>query len=227
VVVAAADSTGELSMSEHVIRTSTHGRYVVECPEGSGPFLMLMGFHGYAESASIHMEQLRRLDPAHRCLRVSVQGLHRFYSRMQDVVASWMTREDRQLAIADNVAYALAVRDALATEYPCDGRIVVVGFSQGAAQAYRTALALGPACRGVVALGGDLPPDVASEAHRLPPVLIGRGRTDSWYPAERLAADVARLSEAGRDPDVCEFDGGHEWSDAFVARAVDWVSARR
>lgn len=145
---------------------------------------------------------------------------------MQDVVASWMTRQDRQLAIADNVAYVMAVRDALATAYPCEGRILVVGFSQGAAQAYRAALACGSSCVGVVVLGGDLPPDVAPEAHRLPPVLIGRGSADTWYPPERLAADVVTLTAAGHPPEVCEFDGGHEWADVFVDRAAAWVAER-
>lgn len=214
-------------MTEHTIQTSTHGRYLVECPEGAGPFPVLMGFHGYAESAAMHMEQLRRLDPKHEWVRVSVQGLHRFYSRMQDVVASWMTRQDRDLAIADNLAYAVSVREAVAAAHPCAGRIVVVGFSQGAAQAYRSAVAFGRSCVGVVVLGGDLPPDVAPEAQRLPPVLIGRGRADTWYTSERLAADVATMTEAGRPPEICEFEGGHEWSEVFVHVAAGWVTSRR
>jgi len=35
-----------------------------------------------------------------------VQGLHRFYrSRSEIVVASWMTKQDRELAIGDNIDY--------------------------------------------------------------------------------------------------------------------------
>jgi predicted esterase len=214
-------------MTEHTIPVSTHGRYLVECPDGLGPFPVLMGFHGYAESAPIHLEQLHRLDPRHQWLRVSVQGLHRFYSRMQDVVASWMTREDRVLAIADNIAYAIAVRDAVFAGYPCQRRIVLAGFSQGAAQAYRAAVGFGDACMGVIALGGDLPPDVAPAAGALPPVLIGRGRADTWFTAERLAADVARLTDAGLVPQVCEFDGGHVWAETFVDAAAAWLATRR
>ena len=44
---------------------------------------------------------------------VSVQGLHRFYQRRtNEVIASWMTRQDRELAIADNLAYVEGVIDA-------------------------------------------------------------------------------------------------------------------
>lgn len=211
----------------HTIATGTHGRFLVDAPAGGGPWPVLMGFHGYAETAAVHLVALARLDPRHEWLRVSVQGLHRFYTRGQDVVASWMTREDRALAIADNIAYAAAVRAAVARDYPARAPLVVAGFSQGAAQAYRTGLAAGTDCAGIVVLGGDLPPDVAAQATRLPPVLIGRGRADTWYSADQLAADQARLADAGVAHTVCEFDGGHEWAEVFVQAAAAWLAPRR
>ncbi len=210
----------------HVVATATHGRYLVDPPGGPGPFPILFGFHGYAESADAHMAQLTRLDPAHQWLRVSVQGLHRFYARGDRVVASWMTREDRLEAIADNVAYVGAVRSAVERDYPAEARAVVAGFSQGAAQAYRTALSWPGACRGVIALGGDVPPDVAPAAGLLPPVLVGRGSRDEWYTAEKLEADLQVLRAAGVDVTVCEFDGGHEWAEPFVVAATAWLAQR-
>ena len=213
---------------EHVIATAAHGRFLTDRPEGAGPFPVLMGFHGYAESAAVHLPMLARLDPGHGWLRVSVQGLHRFYARgAADVVASWMTREDRAHAIADNIAYATAVHAAVLRDHDGRAPMVVVGFSQGAAQAYRVALAAGPACIGVVALGGDVPPDVADRAGELPPVLIGRGSRDAWYDADALADDVTTLRGAGVDWSVCEFEGGHEWGDVFVTAAGQWIAQRQ
>jgi len=209
------------------IAVTTHGRYLVEAPAGAGPWPVLLGFHGYAETAGVQLVHLTRLDPAGAWLRVSVQGLHRFYTRQQDVVASWMTREDRDLALADNIAYAEAVRAAVDASYATTGAFVAVGFSQGAAQAYRAGLAGGRACAGILALGGDLPPDVAERAAALPPVLIGRGSDDPWYSAEVLADDVARLEAAGVRYTVCEFAGGHEWAPTFVATASAWLASRR
>ena len=211
----------------HTVPTGTHGRVLVDAPAGAGPWPVLMGFHGYAENAAVHLGALARLDPRHEWLRVSVQGLHRFYNRAQDVVASWMTREDRTLAIADNLAYAAAVRDTVARDYATTTPLVVAGFSQGAAQAYRAGLAAGAACQGIVVVGGDLPPDVAANAARLPPVLVGRGRDDTWYTSEQLAADRQCLLAAGVTCAVCEFDGGHEWGDVFVEAAASWLAARR
>jgi predicted esterase len=210
----------------HLVATTTHGRYLVEAPAGAGPFPVLYGFHGYGQSAAAQLPHLARLDPAHAWLRVSVQGLHRFYTRGNQVVASWMTREDRLEAIADNAAYAEAVHQAVARDYPVGPDHVVVGFSQGAAQAYRAAARSAGACRGVIALGGDVPPDVLTGSERLPPVLIGRGRSDEWYTADKLQVDREALRAAGVEVTVCEFDGGHEWGDAFVVDAIGWLAAR-
>jgi predicted esterase len=210
----------------HLVATTVHGRYLVDPPQGPGPFPMLLGFHGYGESAAVHLAELARLDPGHAWLRVSVQGLHRFYTRSNQVVASWMTSEDRLEAIADNVAYASAVRAALARDYSTAPATAVVGFSQGAGQAYRTVAAAPAGVTGVIALGGDVPPEVDPRGRHWPPVLIGRGRADAWYTAEKLAADRDRLRVAGVEVSVVEFDGGHEWGDAFVVAASAWLAQR-
>jgi predicted esterase len=211
----------------HAVVTQTHGRYLVDSPNGAGPWPVLVGFHGYGEHAGVIHAVLARLDPGNQWLRVSVQGLHRFYNRAANqVVASWMTREDRDHAIADNAAYALAVRDALARDYAVATQQVLVGFSQGVAQAYRSAMAYGTPCCGIIALGGDLPPDVAPAAAGLPPVLVGRGRGDAFYTGEMFAADAAKLRAAGVDVTVGEFDGGHEWGDPFVVAASAWLAQR-
>ena len=98
--------------------------------------------------------------------------------------------------------------------------LVYAGFSQGVAMAYRAAASAGHPCRAVLALGGDLPPDVSDEAlAAFPRVLIGRGTGDTWYTEERLALDEARLRAQGVEPETFQFDGGHEWHDAFAQRA--------
>jgi predicted esterase len=222
------DNRGMAETRTHAVVTPTHGRYLVDSPDGAGPRPVLLGFHGYGEHAGVMQAVLARLDPGNEWLRVAVQGLHRFYDRgANQVVASWMTREDREHAIDDNVAYALTVRDVVARDYAVKAQQVLVGFSQGVAQAYRSAMAYGAPCCGIIALGGDVPPDVAPAAAGLPPVLVGRGRGDTFYTGEMFAADVARLRAAGVDVTAHEFDGGHEWSDPFVTAAAAWLAARR
>ena len=127
------------------IATRTHGRYLVDIPEHSRG--TLVGFHGYKENAAIQMDVLRRIAGERPLGLISIQGLHRFYSRGGDVVASWMTKEDREQAITDNVEYVGRVLTAIADDAGITRPLIYVGFSQGVAMAYRTAGARAAAVR--------------------------------------------------------------------------------
>src|SRR5437867_6992748 len=123
---------------ERTIPARTHGRYLVVPPAVSQSAPVLVGFHGYAETAETHLARLRAIPGAERWLVVAIQGLHRFYQRRtNEVVASWMTRQDRELAIADNLAYVASVVDEVGCTWPVRPRIVLAGFSQGVAMAFR------------------------------------------------------------------------------------------
>jgi predicted esterase len=136
-----------------------------------------------------------------------------------------MTREDRELAIADNLAYVRSVVDEVMASAG-SGPVVYVGFSQGVAMAYRAAAFAGVACHGLILLAGDLPPDVAPVAAQLPPVLLGRGVEDRWYTADQARADLAALTRAGVDAREHVFEGGHEWHESFLTRAGTFLDER-
>lgn len=214
-------------MIERTIAAPTHGRYLIAEPAGGGPRPLLVGFHGYAESAEAQLERLLSIPGADGWLRVSVQGLHRFYrGRNSDVVASWMTRQDRQLAIADNVAYVAAVVDEIASERTVR-RIVFAGFSQGVATAFRAAAASPRAIAGVVALGGDVPPELDARAlSAIAAALVGRGSGDTWYGQDAFASDIERLRAAGVALDAVPFEGGHEWTAEFSRAAARFLGER-
>ena len=101
--------------SEPLLRTSearVHGRYLVRTPATAGPWPALFSFHGYGEDASTNMAVLQRIPQASDWLLVAVQALHPFYTKNERIVASWMTRQDRELAIVDNVRYVAGVVEA-------------------------------------------------------------------------------------------------------------------
>ena len=223
-------------MHTHLISTSVHGRYLVEPPTADVPSPpMLVGFHGYAELAEHMLDALRNVRGGRPWLLVSVQALNRFYTRSNDVVANWMTRQNREQAIADNIGYVASVVSAVRREYRCSDTVVYTGFSQGVAMAYRAAAFAAdrsadvPAAAGAIMLAGDVPPDVAPHIGALPRLLIGRGTTDPWYTEPKSAADLQLLAAGGVTPEVRVFDGGHVWHDEFVAAAgrfLDTVAPR-
>jgi predicted esterase len=210
---------GERRREEREIAATVHGRYLFEAPD-AGECPLLVGFHGYGENAERHLEELRRLPGASRWALCAVQALHPFYNRSGDVIASWMTRLQREQAIQDNVRYVAGVIAELKRELPVSDQLVFLGFSQGAAMAYRAAAGSGHTCQGVIVLGGDVPPELESQdLSGFPPVLLGRGTSEEWYDAAKMEHDVELLSRKGADVRPCVFDGGHEWTNEFRAAA--------
>ena len=210
-------------MTVHTIAVTTHGRYLHE-PSGSTPVGLLVGFHGQGETAAIELEHLQSIRGDRPWALVSVQGLNRYYTRRGDVVAAWMTREDRELAIADNIAYVRAVLDEVSgMSGTPPKRVVCAGFSQGTAMAYRTAAFSGQQVAGLIILAGDVPPDVVPTAASLPRVLLGRGSSEEWYTAEKAAVDLARLRQSGVDVIEHVFDDGHVRHPSFAERAGQFL----
>ncbi len=206
------------------IPARVHGTVLYREPieRGGGPVPLLVGFHGYGENAKRHLAELVRIPGTDSCLVAAVQALHPFYTRTQEVVANWMTRFDREHAIEDNIAYTVAAIDRLREMLPGEqtGPLVLAGFSQGVAMAYRAAARLGTQCHGLIALGGDVPPEISNpDLAGLPAVLVGAGLGESFYTPTKLNADIARLRAAGVDARSAPYPGGHEWTEEFRAIA--------
>lgn len=210
-----------MNVIERNIATATHGRFLIAPPSTSEAAPMLVGFHGYGETADTHMARMRAIPSAGEWRIVSIQGLHRFYQRRTDeVIASWMTRQDRELAIADNLAYVSAVIEDVAREWPSP-RLVFAGFSQGVAMTFRAAAACTRPVAGAIAAGGDVPPEIGAAAlATVRTALVCRGSRDEWYTSAKFDADLRRLREARLRVEPLEFDGGHDWS-ADVVQAAD------
>jgi predicted esterase len=200
--------------STYVISARTHGRYLVE--EGP-PERLLVGFHGYGENADVTLAEMLKIPGAGDWTVVAVQALHRFYRGRGSgiIAASWMTSQDRERAIADNIDY---VRSVVA-EFPAPKKLVFLGFSQGVAMAYRAAYTH-PKASAVIALAGEVTPDIQGP---LPPVLIGRGTREEWYTDEKLKKDLSILSSI-TTVETYVYEGGHEWTEEFRTVAGEFLA---
>ena len=193
------------------IETSIHGRVLLEARDKDR---LLIGFHGYGETAEIHLQELLKIPGIEGWSVAAAQALHPFYSKGGTVIgASWMTSLDRELAIADNINY---VRHTVAALPPAR-TVVFLGFSQGVAMAARAAAHI--RCDGLILLGSDIPPDVRDA--KLPPILLARGSRDEWYTDEKFKNDLKFVTPAR----TFVFDGGHEWTDEFRTAAGEFLRA--
>jgi len=207
------------------VETAVHGRYLLRAAPVAHTAPLIVGFHGYGENASAILEALIQIPGIVGWHVASVQALHPFYNRRTgEVVASWMTKQDREQTIADNVAYVARTVLAIGERVPVAGPTVYAGFSQGTAMTYRAAAHASEACAGVIALAGDVPPELAGEASwGRPPVLIGRGTGDEWYNEAKWEHDESLLTSLGSEVETCVFEGGHEWTGTFRRRAGSFL----
>jgi predicted esterase len=208
-------------MRELNIPVTTHGRLLVDETPSAARLKLLVGCHGYAQSADEMMETLRGIPTGAAWTRLSIQALHRFYrGRSGITVASWMTRQHRELLIGDNVAYVDAAVAQVAGARAIE-RLVFCGFSQGVAMAFRAGLLGARKADAVLALGGDVPPELLADADvAFPQVLLARGTRDEWYTDAKLQADESALRARGCRAETLVFDGAHEWHNDFATRAA-------
>ena len=190
----------------------------------------VVAFHGYAQSADDLMSELTQIPGSRAWTLVSIQALNRFYVRGdQRIVASWMTRQDRDQAIADNIEYVNRVLDdvgrpALQGRHK-EPRLFVLGFSQGAAMAYRAGLLGRHRPTGIIAVGGDVPPDAkAVPADRWPRVLVAAGHTDHWFTPDKVQADETFLGAHGVAHELLRYDAGHVFTDEVRAAIAAFVT---
>jgi predicted esterase len=195
------------------VTTTIHGR-LLHVERGSER--LLVGFHGYAETAEPHLEELERIPGIGEWSVAAVQALHPFYTRSGAVVANWMTKQDRELAIDENLDY---VRQVLAA-IPRPETLVFLGFSQGAAMAARGAAFAGANPSGLVLLGGDIPEEIGTRDKLPSRVFLGRGERDDWYTAEKLKKDLSFVPDAM----TCVYDGGHEWTEGLRSSIGEFLA---
>jgi len=210
--------TGE-QFEVHSVPTMSHGRVLFAPARAAAARGLLVGFHGYGESAGVQLERLRGIPAAAAWTLASVQALNRFYERRTgQVVACWMTHEDRDDAIADNIAYVTTALETV--PHDASKPVIFAGFSQGAAMAYRAACRGVRQAAGIISVGGDVPPELLQDPSVVfPPVLMVRGRTDEWYTQQKFDDDADALRARGVALQPLLVEGGHEWHAPVIEAA--------
>ena len=186
--------------------------------------------HGYGQLAGQFVRFFSDLASPQRLI-VAPEAMNRFYlvgadkapASERPVGATWMTREDRASEIADYVEYLDTLHDELtATSGGSNARLVVLGFSQGAATATRWVTHGRARIDRLILWGGLVPPDAelarGHAALRNVPLTIVVGERDHYITSTALADESARLDAAGIPFEVITFDGGHVISRSVFSR---------
>lgn len=214
----------------HEAQVKTSCYYALQAPDVgiTAETTVLVVLHGWGQNARSFIRKFAPLRQ-HDVLVVAAQAPHQFYLDMETrkVGFGWMTAFDRDRAIANVVAALDAILDSVELEHgtgplrPC-----VLGFSQGVSIAWRYAIHGSRNVAGVVACGGDLPPDVeqALPTRKPIPALLVHGREDAIVPWSKAQSAEKTLIEQGYPLETSYFDGGHDLPVDVVSQLLQWMA---
>lgn len=111
--------------------------YVSQKPLGTEQEIWIV-FHGYGQLAEFFLRKFKAFFSDQR-LFVAPEGTN--YNYLQGfegrVGANWMTKHEREMAIANNQRFLNSLFEIICKEYEVLPKINILGFSQGAATASR------------------------------------------------------------------------------------------
>lgn len=168
-------------------------------------------FHGYGQSAMHFLNNFKDFSPQNSLL-IAPEGLSKFYLKGVDgrVGASWMTKENRENEIQDQLNFV----DNLLVKIDPESllKIHLLGFSQGAAVACRWYQYTTRKVETLVIWGAGLPIEtnakMAQKYEQCNTVFV-LGDEDEFIREERLTQYYQSLKELSFRHNVINYKGGH------------------
>jgi phospholipase/carboxylesterase len=186
--------------------------------------------HGRAGNEDVMWVFARALPPgwlvvAPRAIKNDPDGGYSWHPRQTD---EWPS-----LAMFDEAVAAVhRFVQALPELYQADpNRLYLMGFSQGAAVAYATALRHPGLVKGIAGLVGFVPAETEAAVANTPlqnlPIFMAAGREDERIPlpVSRQAAEV--MGTAGAEVEYHEYDTGHKLNAQGMRELKAWWDGRQ
>lgn len=188
---------------------------IVGCGNPNSAKIGMLALHGYGQLVPYFIRIFKHLDENNFYV-IAPEGLHRFYLNGTSgrVGASWMTKEERQIDIADNLNYLDRVYDVFFKPFQFK-QFVVLGFSQGAATAARWIDHTEVRVHAFIQWAGVFPPDLdlslGKKAFSNLRHFYVVGDEDPYFSEpERVNSQKVWLEENGLLPEFVQFQGGHK-----------------
>ncbi|MCB9189352.1 MAG: dienelactone hydrolase family protein [Flavobacteriales bacterium] len=199
-------------MKEIHIPTTKTARYFQLGEFNPSTKRVLLVCHGYAQLAEFFLKWFEETDLKHTVI-IAPEGLHRFYWKGFDgrVVASWMTKEDRENDIKDYCTFLDNVLNSLPLTHST--QLVALGFSQGAATISRWAEWTKYDISHLILWAGVFPDDVDVKRINFKvntPIDILFGDEDEFYNPDQLLELQNYLSEKKLNFKFTSFKGKHK-----------------
>ncbi|NVJ84988.1 MAG: alpha/beta hydrolase [Algoriphagus sp.] len=203
-------------------------RYFLSHEPSASPDDLWVVFHGYGQLAEFFLRKFLPFASAKR-LFLAPEGTNYFY--LQDfkgrVGANWMTRHERELAIANNHRFLNSLIEKYLKEFHAKPRIHVLGFSQGAATATRWASQGEFQVASFVLWAGgfaeDMVLDVAREKFENTRISMVLGNQDEVISQDSLKRQKELIQRLGNPVNQLTFEGGHELNSELLTKIIENV----
>jgi predicted esterase len=182
--------------------------------------------HGYAQGADEFLLDFSTFAARNRVI-VAPEALSRFYRQsVKGVVgASWMTRVDREIEIADYLRYLNGLHREISGKLAHEPQqITVIAFSQGVATLARWLAVADFVPDETVFWAGTVPPelDFTEFARRINSgkLHLVAGNQDKYIDPEKVSQQKELLDKHGILYTVHRFDGGHEINQSTLKKIL-------
>lgn len=183
-------------------------------PTGQEKELWLV-FHGYGQLAEFFIRKFLPFDSSDRIFLAPEGTNYGYLKEFQGRVgANWMTKHEREVAIANNHRYLNLLMEQTMEKFDQAPRIHVLGFSQGAATSTRWASQWSGKIETLVLWAGgfaqDLSLDLGKEKFEQTELILAFGDQDELIQEEHKKQQLELIKSLGKQPKVVNFAGGHE-----------------
>ena len=198
-----------------------------QMPSGPGPYPTAVMLHGRFGNEDV-MWVFRKTVPRPWLVVAPRAPLpdHDYFSWLLQPPGDWPDLDAFAPAV-ESLTRFLRVLPSLYNSDP--ERIYLMGFSQGAAVSFATALTNPTLVRGVAGLVGFAPDAPAERVEgKLDgmPVFMASGTQDKTVPYERSQHAADLLRQAGADLEYHEYRTGHKLTSTGISDLREWFSAR-
>lgn len=209
-------------MQEHHFKTPKTARYFVagDLHQASEVWIVL---HGYAQLASDFLKTFDALVKPNTAI-VAPEGFHRFYRKgfYGDVVASWMTKEDRLNDISDYITF---LNEVYSRCISTSQTVHVLGFSQGVATACRWLAESEVPVSNLILWAGTFPQDINLESGsgKLKDIktYLAYDKNDPFRTEESWQKQLDFFQRQGLTPTLYRYEGGHKIPEESFIRFVE------
>ncbi|MBN7810157.1 alpha/beta hydrolase [Algoriphagus sp. H41] len=182
--------------------------------------------HGYGQLAEFFVRKFHPFFSPKRLFVAPEATNHHYRQGFQGRVgANWMTRHERETAIANNHRFLDALLGQILDKYPSKPTVHVLGFSQGAATATRWASRWqGKIATLVLWAGGfalDMSLECAKEAFAETQLILALGDRDELITPDQLQKQEDLISSLNKEILRYSFAGGHELDAELLEKIIN------